>query len=60
LKAKSDPTNQLISHLFMMLAPTVGSQIVHHFGFDTLWYVVTGICVIAAVGFYCFGKHKIA
>ena len=43
-----------------VLAPTAGSQIVHHFGFDILWYVVTGICMIAAAGFYSFGKYKIA
>jgi predicted MFS family arabinose efflux permease len=43
-----------------VLAPTAGSQIAHHFGFDVLWYVVTGICMVAATGFYSFGKYKIA
>ena len=43
-----------------VLAPTVGSQIVQHFNWDVLWYVVTAICIIAAVGFYSFGKYKIA
>ena len=43
-----------------VLAPTAGSQIVQHFNWDVLWYAVTAICIIAAAGFYSFGKHKIA
>lgn len=37
-------------------APTVGSQIVHHFSYEVLWYVVTGVCIIASIAFYQFKK----
>ena len=41
-----------------VMAPTVGSQIVKHFGYDVLWDVVTGICIIAAIFFYQFKINK--
>jgi predicted MFS family arabinose efflux permease len=37
-----------------VLAPTIGSQIANHFGFNVLWDTVTVICIIAAIGFYQF------
>ncbi len=42
-----------------VLAPTIGSQIVEHFGFNSLWYTLAGVCVLASVFFYSFGKIKI-
>jgi predicted MFS family arabinose efflux permease len=39
-----------------VMAPTVGSQIVKHFGFNVLWDTVTGICILAALFFYQFKK----
>jgi predicted MFS family arabinose efflux permease len=41
-----------------VLAPTVGSQIVKHFGYNVLWDTVTGICILAAIGFYQFKKMR--
>ena len=35
-----------------VLAPTIGSQVVKHFGFSVLWYLVFVICLIASFGFY--------
>jgi predicted MFS family arabinose efflux permease len=35
-----------------VLAPTIGSQVVKHFGFSVLWYLVFVICLIASLGFY--------
>ena len=35
-----------------VLAPTIGSQVVKHFGFGALWYLVFVICLIASFGFY--------
>lgn len=35
-----------------VLAPTIGSQVVKHFGFSVLWYLVFMICLIASFGFY--------
>ena len=37
-----------------VLAPTIGSQIINHFGFNTLWYTVAGVCIIASFLFYRF------
>ncbi len=42
-----------------VLAPTIGSQIINHFGYHVLWYTVTGICTIAALFFYRFREIKI-
>lgn len=41
-----------------VLAPTIGSLIVNYFGFNILWYTATGICTIAAFGFYRFREIK--
>lgn len=41
-----------------VIAPTVGSQIVKNFGYNVLWDTVTGICILAAIGFYQFKKIK--
>jgi predicted MFS family arabinose efflux permease len=35
-----------------VVAPTLGAQVVNHFGFEVWWYVVFAICIIAAVSFY--------
>jgi predicted MFS family arabinose efflux permease len=42
-----------------VLAPTVGSQIIRHFGYDVLWYCLFTICSIAALGFHSFRKMKL-
>jgi predicted MFS family arabinose efflux permease len=41
-----------------VLAPTLGSQIINHFGYHALWYIIAGICTLAAIFFYSFGKLK--
>src|SRR5689334_9919737 len=43
--------------LGQVLAPTFGSQIVQRTSYSVLWYVVFGLCVVAAIGFYNFKKH---
>lgn len=35
-----------------VVAPTLGAQVVNHFGFETWWYIVFIICIIAAISFY--------
>lgn len=35
-----------------VVAPTLGAQVVNHFGFETWWYIVFLICIIAAISFY--------
>ena len=35
-----------------VVAPTLGAQVVNHFGFEIWWYTVFGVCVIAAISFY--------
>jgi predicted MFS family arabinose efflux permease len=37
-----------------VLAPTFGSQVVQHYNYHFLWYIVFGLCVIASIGFYRF------
>lgn len=34
-----------------VIGPAGGAQVAAHFGFLTLWWVVGGICVLAAIGF---------
>jgi Arabinose efflux permease len=43
--------------LGQVLAPAFGSQIVQHLGYNILWYVVFGLCIVASIGFYNFKKH---
>ena len=35
-----------------VVAPTLGAQVVNHFGFETWWYIVFLTCIIAAFSFY--------
>ena len=37
--------------LALILAPTFGSQIINHFGFQSLWYINFSLCALAAYGF---------
>lgn len=41
-----------------VLAPTFGSQVVQHFNYYTLWFLVFGFSIIASIGFYSFKKHN--
>jgi MFS family permease len=34
-----------------VIGPTTGSQIAEHWGFDTLWWVIGGVCILAALGY---------
>lgn len=34
-----------------VLGPATGGQIVQHFGFDTLWWFMGGLCIVASLGF---------
>ena len=40
-----------------VIAPTFGSQIVQHFSYSILWYIVLGLCTMASLGFYSFKKY---
>jgi predicted MFS family arabinose efflux permease len=42
----------------LILAPTLGSQIINHFGFPTLWYLNFVLCSLSAVGFIYLLKEK--
>jgi predicted MFS family arabinose efflux permease len=39
-----------------ILAPTLGSYMVGHFGFSTWWYCTTALCAVPAIGFYLLYK----
>jgi predicted MFS family arabinose efflux permease len=43
-----------------VIGPAGGAQVVAHFGFLTLWWVVGGICVLAAIGFRRLRQTKMA
>lgn len=38
------------------LGPMGGSQLAEHFGFNVLWWVVGGLCMLTAAGFYQLSK----
>lgn len=37
-------------------APTFGSQVIEHAGFNNLWWVLWGICAVTSAGFIWLGK----
>lgn len=39
-----------------VLAPTIGTRIINHFGFYTLWWVVLAGCLLASAGFLLLYK----
>lgn len=41
-----------------VLSPTIGAQIINHFGYHALWFTITGICTLASLFFYRFGKMQ--
>jgi len=43
-----------------VIGPAGGAQVAAHFGFLTLWWVVGGICVLAAIGFRRLRQTKLA
>ncbi len=43
-----------------IIAPVVGMQIAEHWGWETLWYVLAGICVFAFVGYRLLEKRPVA
>lgn len=44
--------------LAQVSSPTIGSQIINHFGYSALWYSIAGICTIASLFFYRFRNIK--
>jgi predicted MFS family arabinose efflux permease len=42
-----------------VLAPTIGSQIIKYFGYNTLWYSSFAICTMAGIFFFSFRKIKL-
>lgn len=44
--------------LALILAPILGTQIINHFGFNTLWCCISGIAVISLLGIYQLGKKS--
>ncbi len=43
-----------------ILAPALGMQIAQHWGFNTLWYVLTGLCIVAFLGYRLLEKRPAA
>ncbi len=43
-----------------ILAPAFGSQMILHFGYTTLWYLIAMICLLASAGFYAIYVRKSA
>lgn len=41
-----------------ILAPTFGSQVILHFGYTSLWYIIALICFLSAAGFYYINFRK--
>jgi predicted MFS family arabinose efflux permease len=42
-----------------VIGPIGGSQVAEHAGFSVLWWIVGGVCVMAAIGFHYLQKNKI-
>ena len=42
-----------------VIGPIGGSQVAEHAGFSVLWYMVGGVCVIAAIGFRYLQQNKL-
>ena len=42
-----------------VIGPIGGSQVAEHAGFPVLWWIVGGVCVVAAIGFRSLQKNKI-
>lgn len=38
-------------------APALGSQVIQHAGYNTLWWLLLAICTIASTGFYFLGNY---
>ena len=41
-----------------VLGPVLGSQIVQHYNFRTLWWIMGSLCFIAATGYLYMRKYK--
>ncbi|MBS1915280.1 MAG: MFS transporter [Bacteroidetes bacterium] len=41
-----------------VLGPSLGSQVAGHFSFRTLWWITTGVCFIAALGFRSLSSNS--
>jgi predicted MFS family arabinose efflux permease len=41
-----------------VIGPIGGSQVAEHAGFSVLWWIVGGVCVVAAIGFRSLQKNK--
>jgi predicted MFS family arabinose efflux permease len=39
-----------------ILSPSIGMQVAGHFGFRALWFLTSGIAVMAALGFWLIWK----
>ena len=42
-----------------VIGPIGGSQVAEHAGFSVLWWIVGGVCVVAAIGFRSLQQNKI-
>ncbi len=42
-----------------VIGPIGGSQVAEHAGFSILWWIVGGVCVVAAIGFNYLQQNKI-
>ncbi len=42
----------------LIFAPTIGTQVAAHWGFNSLWYVLTGFCIVAYFGMAALKKWE--
>lgn len=42
----------------LILAPYLGSRVISSYGFETLWWGTTAICILTAVGFYIVTRYS--
>jgi len=41
-----------------VLGPVLGSQIAQHYNFNTLWWIISGLCLFAVMGYLYMRKYK--
>jgi len=43
-----------------VLAPTVGAQLINFGGFNLLWWILGGICLVSAIGFWILYRYIVS
>jgi MFS family permease len=45
--------------LALIVAPLIGTQIINHFGFNTLWAFISVVAAVSLFGIYDLGKKQL-